>query len=269
MDILRARSAEIHDDGVYLGLLEWVVFSVLEMMTALMLFGEYVLNVGQVFAPALCPCLDSARVCRVAAVRVGPKGKLLSAVGASGACYPDINHYVIGQEASGPVDVSPPAGQVSVCAHRCALRANWILRDTVMQGDCAPDCMVHSLGLQRTEASRQCVRRRISDFLLNVAEDPAWHAIALACEGRAAEVAADSGKTGGLGPLIGAPSGLTSIMSHPEVAKPCGPAPPLVDAPPSPPTEEPACTIRAGGLRCQWLSVPTRPSMCRQRSACH
>ena len=56
MDILSARSAQVRGDGVYLGLLEWVVFSVLERMTVLILFGEYVLNVGQVFAPALCHC---------------------------------------------------------------------------------------------------------------------------------------------------------------------------------------------------------------------
>ena len=174
----------------------------LERMTVLILFGEYVLNVGLVFAPALCPCLDNARICRVVAVRVGPGGGLRSAVRENGSCYPDINHYVIGLEASGPVDVRASVGQMSSCAHKCALRVNWILREAVMQGDCALDCMAHSLGHERAQASRQCIRKRIADFIFNVQADPAWQAIAEAREGRAAEVVTDSENTGGIGPML-------------------------------------------------------------------
>ena len=93
---IAARAEEIRKDGTYLGLLEWVAFAALEGMMIEMLFGDYVLNVREVFAPALRLRKDSGRVCRTAAVRVGPRGSLLSAVKASGACYPDINHYVIG-----------------------------------------------------------------------------------------------------------------------------------------------------------------------------
>ena len=127
MDILVLRSAQVVEAGVYLGLLEWVAFSVNERMSVLMLFGENVLNVGHVFAPALSQGFDSARVCRVAAVRVGPQGKLLSAVGANGACYPNVNHYVIGQEASGPMSVESEGasaggwGEVTpMCTQVCA-----------------------------------------------------------------------------------------------------------------------------------------------------
>ena len=162
---LAARSAEIRPQGVYLGLLEWMAFAALEKIKIEMLFGDNVMDVCGIFAPALRLGNESNRVCRTAAVRVGPKGRLLSAVKASGTCYPDINHYVIGQEASGPRSPKEAGGAFSPCAHRCALRANWVLRATVCDGDCALDAMVAGLGLERTEASRQGLRARIAFFV--------------------------------------------------------------------------------------------------------
>ena len=85
-----------------LGLLEWAAFAALEKVRVDMLFGQDVVDVCEMFAPALGLGDDCRPVCRTAAVRVGSKGQLLSALKANGACYPDINHYVIGQTASGP-----------------------------------------------------------------------------------------------------------------------------------------------------------------------
>ena len=161
---LTTRAAEIRVRGRYLGLLEWVAFAALEKIRVEMLFGCHVIDVCGIFAPALCLGNESDRVCRAAAVKVGPNGKLLSAVKASGACHPDINHYVIGLEASGPGPSHEAGGAFSDCAHRCALRANWVLRATVRDGDCALDAMVSGLGVDRTSASRQCLRTRIADF---------------------------------------------------------------------------------------------------------
>ena len=141
-----------------------MALAALEKIGVEMLFGDYIIDVVDLFAPALRQGIDFGRVCRTAAVRVGPGGKLLSAVKASGACYPDINHYVIGQEASGPGSSKETGRQFSSCAHRCALRTGWVLRATVTDGDCALDAMVSSLGLERTQASRQGLRARIADF---------------------------------------------------------------------------------------------------------
>ena len=77
---LAARSAEIRTNGVYLGLLEWVALAALEKIGVEMLFGDYIMDVVDIFAPALHQVIDFGRVCRTAAVRVGPGGKLLSAV---------------------------------------------------------------------------------------------------------------------------------------------------------------------------------------------
>ena len=51
---LSARSKEIRTNGVYLGLLEWVAFVALEKIRVEMLFGDYIMDVGEIFAPALC-----------------------------------------------------------------------------------------------------------------------------------------------------------------------------------------------------------------------
>ena len=161
---LAARSAEIRTNGVYLGLLEWVAFAALDKIRVEMLFGDYIMDVVDIFAPALRQGIDFGRVCRTAAVRVGPGGKLLSAVKASGACYPDINHYVIGQKASGPGSSKEIGRQFSACAQRCALRTGWVLQATVTDGHCALDAMVFGIGLERTQASRQTLRARIADF---------------------------------------------------------------------------------------------------------
>ena len=176
-----------------------------------MLFGAHVLNVREIFAPALSHGKDSGRLCRTAAVRVGPKGQLLSAVQDSGACYPDINHYVIGREASGPGSSQDAGRHFSRCAHRCAHRANWVLRTTVTNGDCALDAMVASL-VERTAASRECLRTRIADFLAGVHGCAVWQQILVACEGKDKEVKeAASSSQGGLGPVAGAPGGFVPV----------------------------------------------------------
>ena len=192
-----------------------MAFAALEKIKVQMLMGEHAIDVCAIFAPALCHWDESGRVCRTAAVRVGPKGKLLSALKASGACYPDINHYVIGLGASGPGSSHEAGGAFSACAHRCALRANWVLRATVCDGDCALDAMVAGLGMERTKASRQCLRTRIADFLSGVQGCPQWHDILRSCEGHDKEVKeAESSRSGGLGPVLGPPFQEKSGIRH-------------------------------------------------------
>ena len=179
-----------------------------------MLFGDYVMSVREILAPSLCHGYDSGRVCRTAAVRVGQKGSLLSATKANGACYPDINHYVIGLAASAPVSSVPAVRAFSPCAHKCALRVNWVLRPTVTDGDCALDAMVASLGVERTKASRQCLRKRIADFLKDAQADAVWQDILVTCEGKDEEVKeAAASSQGGLGPVVGAPGGFGPVKS--------------------------------------------------------
>ena len=120
-DRIALRAAEMRKGGVYLGLLEWVAFAAMEKVRVIMLFGDSPLDVLQVFAPAFCQGLDPNRVCRVVAVRVGRGGVLLSAVRRNGACFPDINHYVIGKVASQPLPALDARKDFSKCARCCAL----------------------------------------------------------------------------------------------------------------------------------------------------
>ena len=82
---LATRVAQIRVSGTYLGLLEWVAFAALEKVRVEMLFGQDVVDVYEIFAPALGLGSDCRGVCRTAAVRVGSKGQLLSALKANGS----------------------------------------------------------------------------------------------------------------------------------------------------------------------------------------
>ena len=63
-----------------------------------------------------------------------------------------VNHYVIGV-ASGLAREKGSLDHPSMSAKRAALHAGWILKDTIAQGDCAPDVMAYHLGLERAPPS--------------------------------------------------------------------------------------------------------------------
>ena len=98
----------------------------------------------------------------------GFEGKWTAAVG----LVPILNHFVIGV-ASGRAaasDVEPAVVGAAVvdsasCAKRAALRAGWILKTTVSDGDCGPDVMAYHLGLPRNIETWAGLREAIADFM--------------------------------------------------------------------------------------------------------
>ena len=160
----------------------------------------------------------------------------MSAVQASGACYPNINHWPWGA-GFGAKAGSSKSCQFSPCGHGAAMRVSWTLKETVRDGDCALDTMLHGLQQEQTGASRQRLRQRIADFLVSVRANPEWPQIFMTCEGRDKEVidansAASSWSGGGLGPVPGAASGLKSWKGGSCIVK----SPATATAPASPST---------------------------------
>ena len=128
-----------------------------------MLFGDEVWDILEVFAPDLLPMYVLGE-CRVAAVRLQTGGQMIVA-GRRTSGDASANHYVIGVASGLARDKGLPINP-STSAKRGALRAGWILKDTIAQGDCGLDVMAYHLGLERTQASWDSIRRDIADFLL-------------------------------------------------------------------------------------------------------
>ena len=84
------RLCEVRKPGRYLGFLEWIAWGVHWNRRVLMLYGDQVWDLMELFAPAL-PARKFEGECRVAAVRVQTHGEMLSA---SAHLLP--NHFLIG-----------------------------------------------------------------------------------------------------------------------------------------------------------------------------
>ena len=91
---LHNRAAQIREPGVYIGFLEWVIWGLANQMTVLMLFGDAIQDIIDMFAPLAVS--DDLRVswaqARVAVVRCTPGGEVQAASG----LHPLVNHFMIG-----------------------------------------------------------------------------------------------------------------------------------------------------------------------------
>ena len=191
------RSQKVRKAGSYLGLLEWVAWSALSKRRVLMLFGDDVWDLMEVFATDLLP-IEFEGDCKVAAVCWRTGGKLLSA-GRRTSADPGVNHYVIGV-ASGSAREKGSLDRPSTSARRAALHAGWILKDTVAQGDCALDVMAYHLGLERAQPVWDSIRMTIADYLLWHAHEEVWQDIAQVCQEGHGDAAAEPGGSLGLAP---------------------------------------------------------------------
>ena len=174
---MKGRALEVRRAGGYLGLFEWVVWGHMHNHRVEMLFGLSVRELLAWFAPGLGPASPGLpeRIARVAAVQcTARQGVWLAAQGS----LPQMNHFVISVPSTKrQLDGTPgpkPSGAFTKCAKGAALRAGWLLKDTVSDGNCAPDTMAYYEGLERSQASYCLVRSRIADFMTAKAACPQW-----------------------------------------------------------------------------------------------
>ena len=169
------RLCEVRKPGRYLGFLEWIAWGVHWNRRVLMLYGDQVWDLMELFAPAL-PARKFEGECRVAAVRVQTHGEMLSA---SAHLLP--NHFLIGVASGHARDEGSPT-HPSTSARRAALHVGWLLKDTVMQGDCGVDVMAYHLGLERGQPSWNLIRNSIVAFLSVHMHEALWQDIAEVCQ---------------------------------------------------------------------------------------
>ena len=207
-DAIRARSEAIRHPGTYIGFFEWIAWSRLRNVRVHLLFGENVVCVNELFAPALPPLLWTA-VHRVVAVEMG-KNELRSArmdkscfkAGVAGA-----NHFVIGvcvpglRLKAGSLKTEGPTPRL---ASRAALKVQWMLKQTAAQGDCGIDVMAFHSRRPRTAPSWKTIRKELADFMFACSERPEWQEVYFCCEGGGesgpAAKAKQPTKSGDMGP---------------------------------------------------------------------
>ena len=204
---IKERAAGVRVMGMHLGIFDWLCFQAVKRVRVLTLFGSEVVDTWKIFGLALPP-ITFDRTHHVAAVRL--RGGSLRVPDGLGA---GINHFVIGvpakEHAFGPScgDADQPS-----CARKAGLRAGWLLKDTVADGNCAPDCMCHMLGLPRNAASWRTMRNDVADYMESVAADERWHNAFRGC-GEAASRDEEADETSTEVVVLAAPSGLGSVPS--------------------------------------------------------
>ena len=92
---VRARAAQVRQDGAYCGLFESLVLASLRNLTVLLVFGTSVIDVYKFCAEGL-PRTTGKDVWRFVAVRTTSSGIMLSADN-PGTLAPDANHFMIGR----------------------------------------------------------------------------------------------------------------------------------------------------------------------------
>lgn len=214
-DAMSDRAEIIRELGEYIGFFEFMVWGFLRSVELLMLFGDHLVNLPELFGGSL-PVVALENPCRVAAVRLRKGGRMDAASGNP----PIINHYVIALPIVGVhsaaahsslPDKSGKAGSAAVAARRAGLA----LKLTNAEGDCGIDCMVFFDGLSRTAASFAAMRTELADFMVANRNNPAWQDVFRSCQeapvhdDKAPKPAKLGKVTGGMGP---APAPLAGTM---------------------------------------------------------
>ena len=243
------RSKEIRQDGVYLGHLEWVVWSFLQEKRVKLCLGNELMDMYDWVCGYLGhPYMEAPeRQVYIACVKIdGDSGQWLAVNGHA----ENSNHYVLAKArrltplGGLPEPLwTPPGG----CAKEAARKAGCMLLATVAQGDCAPDCMAHYMGLSRDQKSWRAIRHALADFLQHHSQSPLWQDIATLCGEAEAEDPPLPPPAGSLGSsssgFVGKASQLVQLPAPPDgaslavapgadslVPRDTSPSPDLVDA---------------------------------------
>jgi hypothetical protein len=251
---IRKRADAVRMLGEYVGFFEFMVWSSLRKRELLLLFGQNLVNIHQVFGTPLSE-VPLSNTCRVAAVLLKSNGTLQAASGHP----PVINHYVIAVTIVGaaqpdvlgewPDALAQRSGTAAVAARKAGLA----LKVTDTTGDCGIDCMAYYDGESRTSATFVALRGELADFMVANRADPAWQSVFRICQEapvQRGEAAAASSKgclpkpvQGGMGPPVAPPcsslsSSSSSSASGSSTAGSASSGGPAMPPPPLPPPAE-------------------------------
>jgi hypothetical protein len=180
---IRHRADEVARD--YLGFFEWVAWGVLRQAPVYILIGRELIDVFEVFAPALRP-------------PPGHPGLVAAACIADGtgthrpikdhATLRAVNHWVQAvplrsSHAKGELSLSDDPSTFCDLLSVESLRAGFGIRRTRSDGHCAVHVMANVEGRENTLATMLSIRQELAALLRNRADDPAWQNAYVTCEG--------------------------------------------------------------------------------------
>ena len=197
-DVVRARAADVLQDGSYCGLFELTVLAAWKNVKVLLVFGTHVLDVYDFFGKGLPPLPDrpSRPVMKFVVVQAKSGGVMMSA-DEPGSFVPDMNHFMIGRTKEGKVpkvqvtaDYSIKGGSVAKVkvtaesiipklmpdggrrkAADVARDLHLSLRPTNITGDCLIDAVAYFLSLPRNAITWKRLRRELSEHMGGIADD--------------------------------------------------------------------------------------------------
>ena len=235
------RADEIREDGEYIGLFEFLLWSHLRRRSVKLLFGSNLVDLAEVVGFPI-PDIFLEDPMYVCGVRMSADGRWLSAAGAAVR----INHYVIAV----PLDAPDEAAQGKQAVAMARL-AGFSLKATEACGNCGIDCMTAADMTLRSMENFTTLRSELADSLESKTGDADWQAAFSRCgemPGRdhgdvvpASAYSSTAVGVGGMGPPTKASSAAsataladTAVAAAPAAAlaaepseNPCPPLPPL------------------------------------------
>ena len=182
---IRQRAQQVRNDGVYIGLFEWLAFAAIAKQRVVMLFGSAPVDITAVYG-CVVPDLQ--------ALEYHPLSFAVIACNADGteAHYTTalnfrMNHYMLGVPSvgaaacePGPFEGSPTDSPRSV--YVAAFSAGYAVHESVAQGDCGVHVQALLRGWLGTPAEQTAMRRELAAKLEAVAEDLHWQCAWKACD---------------------------------------------------------------------------------------
>ena len=234
--ILR-RAQTVRRLGEWTGLFDFAVYAATLPCRVIVLIGDAQLDVLAHLIPEEDAKLPADRPVRFAVATKIDDGLLLVADGGGGV-FPNANHWMAAtplamdgsslapaMAASGPVsqaDRHSHSDMVFLLEHYRTL--GYVIHRTAAQGDCGPDSLLFSTGMQGDPVEWLQWRLMVSDAMQCRAADPSWQDAFLACgeevgaEGEAGEIADET--SGGGGGASGLGAGEASGPGEGEAAGP-------------------------------------------------
>ena len=166
-----ARADAIRQNGEYIGLFEFLLWSHLRQRPVQLLFGSNLVDLAEVVGLP-DPHIFLEDPMYVCGVRISTNGRWLSAAGAAVR----INHYVIAV----PLD-APDAKASGKQAIAMARLAGFSLKATEACGNCGIDCMASADRTMRTIENFTALRHELADLLEDKAGDAEWQAAFARC----------------------------------------------------------------------------------------
>ena len=218
-ELIQTRATEVAENGKYVGWFEWLVWAVTHRRRVHMMMGidGRLVDIVDVFGNSgINPSGNESPSHATSSYGIQPSGNefIVAAVKYIGddtyLMVPpeEVNHYCLLRQVSGfTADAPTDALLSSNDADKVARRHGYTMERTVLDGNCAFDCMCALMGRDRTSSAIDELRAVLAVRVHEVKHSPSWQQAFVTCQEAPAsgEVVSvdDDGDKRGPPPLVG------------------------------------------------------------------